>query len=349
MAKTLYSRFTIDEREILFKRLAEGKYQKDIAKELSRDPSTISREIQRSGMSRSSYRPSIAEEDVEIQKLKRRRKYKLVENRDLAGLVESKLKQKWSPEQISGRFKKDFPYSPYMHISHETIYRYIYSIEDKVHKMSLISNMRQSRRRRRPRKNGSKKRTNIKNIVSIHERPQEVEDREEPGHWEGDLVVGKDHRSAVATLVERTTRYTIIVTFNRFPNSIQVAKAFAAVFGMIPSHLRLSVTLDRGSEFAAYLKFTELTCVPVYFADPYCPYQRGTNENINGLIRQYCPKKTDFGDVDDRTMIDINDELNDRPRKTLEFFTPNEMYTWFSENPNKKVTDFFKIAYGVAI
>ena len=209
MAKTLYSRFTIDEREILFKRLAEGKYQKDIAKELSRDPSTISREIQRSGMSRSSYRPSIAEEDVEIQKLKRRRKYKLVENRDLAGLVESKLKQKWSPEQISGRFKKDFPYSPYMHISHETIYRYIYSIEDKEHKASLISNMRQSRRRRRPRKNGSKKRTNIKNIVSIHERPPEVEDREEPGHWEGDLVVGKDHRSAVATLVERTTRYTI--------------------------------------------------------------------------------------------------------------------------------------------
>ncbi len=349
MAQKKYKKLTIEEREILFKRLSEGKQQNFIAKELCRDPSCISREIRRAGMNRRTYRPSVAEKNAKQQSLKRRRKYKLLENNDLASIIEDKLKQRWSPEQISGFFKLRFPHTLYMHVSHETIYRYIYSIEDKEHRESLINCLRQSRKRRRPRKRKGSKRTTIRDLVSIHSRPSEIEFREEPGHWEGDLIIGKDHKSAIGTLVERTTRYTIIVPFQNSHTTKEVTLGFAAALGILPSHMKKSLTYDRGTEMAGHKRFTEITGIPVFFADPYSPYQRGTNENTNGLIRDYLPKGTDFILVPDPTIKYIEKDLNLRPRKTLIFFNPNEIFTWFVNNPGKDIHAYFESQYRLVI
>jgi len=349
MAQNQYNRFSIDEREFLYKSLAEGKKQIDIAKELNRDPSTISREIHRNKMSQSTYRPSLAEKNAKQESAKRTRKYKILEDQELAKIIEEKLALRWSPEQICGVLKKRHPNSPSMHISHETIYRYIYSIEDKDHRHSLVLCLRQSRRRRRPRKKKNGKRTSIRNLVSIHERPKEVESREEPGHWEGDLIIGKDHKSAIGTLVERTTRFTIIVSFQGRHSTKAVCQAFAAALGIFPSHMKKSLTYDRGSEMAGHQWFTEITGVPVFFADPYCSWQRGTNENTNGLIRDYLPKKTDFRVVTDRKLLDIQNALNHRPRKKLEYLNPNEMFQWFLETSGGNIHDFYANIYGVVV
>jgi len=349
MAQNHYTRLSIDEREFLYKSLAEGKWQKDIAEELNRHPSTISREVRRDNMNRSSYRPSHGEKSAERESLKRKRKYRLVEDQNLAKIIEDKIKLKWSPEQISGTLKKVFPSSPYLHVSHETIYRYIYSIEDKRHRESLINGLRRSRKRRRPRKKRSSKRTTIRNLVSIHKRPKEVEGREIPGHWEGDLVIGKDHKSAIGTLVERTTRFTIIVSFQGSHSTKAVCQAFAAVLGIFPSHMKKSLTYDRGTEMAGHQWFTEITGIPVFFADPYCSWQRGTNENTNGLIRDYLPKKTDFRMVTDRRLLDIQNALNHRPRKSLEYFNPSEMFQWFIEKPEGNVHDFYANIYEMVV
>lgn len=349
MAKKEYLRFTINEREILLKGLAEGRTQKWISEELSRSPSTISREIRRGEMFRSSYRPSSGQKDAEYQSTKRRRVYKLLINKELSEFIEEKLKLKWSPEQISGVLRKTYPDQPGMHISHETIYRYIYSIEDKEHRIALVNCLRQSRKRRRPQRKDGSKRTTIRNLVSIHERPDTVKDREEPGHWEGDLVIGKDHKSAIGTLVERTTRFTIIVSFVGTPNAITTAHAFAAALGVLPSHMKRSLTYDRGTEMAAHQRFTELTGVPVFFADPYSPWQRGTNENTNGLIRDYLPKGTDFREVDDEKLIVIESALNSRPRKTLEYHTPKQLFSWLSQRAESTVEGFFIDRYPFVI
>ena len=349
MAKNQYSRLTIDEREILYKGLAEGRYQKDIAKELNCHPSTVSREVRKGGMNRLTYRPNLAEKDAKRESLKRKRKYKLVEDQELAKIIEDKLKLRWSPEQISGVFKVEFPNSPYMHVSHETIYRYIYSIEDKVNREFLVNCLRQSRKRRRPRKKRGGKRTTIRNLISIHKRPEEVENREVPGHWEGDLVIGKDHKSAIGTLVERTTGFTIIVSFQGRHSTKAVCEAFAAALGILPPHMKKSLTYDRGTEMAGHQWFTQITGIPVFFADPYCSWQRGTNENTNGLIRDYLPKKTDFKLITDQKLFEIQNALNHRPRKRLNFCNPNEMFRWFLESPKSNVHDFYATNYGLVM
>lgn len=349
MAQKLYSRLSITEREILYKGLAEGKMQKDIAKELNRHPSSISREIRKDGMSRFSYRPSHGEKSAKRESLKRRRKYKLIEDQELAKIIEDKIRLKWSPELICGVFKKQFPNSPYMHVSHETIYRYIYSIEDKEHRESLVNCLRQSRKRRRPRKKGSSKRTTIRNLVSIHDRPTEAENREIPGHWEGDLIIGKEHKSAIGTLVERSTRFTIIVSFQGNLTTMAVCHAFAAALGIFPSHMIKSLTYDRGTEMSGHQWFTEVTGIPVFFADPYSPWQRGTNENTNGLIRDYLPKRTDFREVPDQELMKIQNALNHRPRKSLDFFTPDEMFQWFCRHEGTTVYDFYSTNYEMIV
>lgn len=346
MAQKEYSRLSINEREILFKRLAERKRQKEIAKELSRHPSTISREIRRAGMNRSSYLPFAADQNSQALSFNRRRKYKILENQELANFVEEMLKAKWSPEQIAGTLKK---VSPVNTVSHESIYRYIYSIENKDHRNALINCLRQSRKRRRPRKQGKSRRTTIRNLVSIHERPIEVETREEPGHWEGDLIIGKDHKSAIGTLVERTTRFVIIVSFEGNHSTSEVVRGFAAALGIFPPHMKKSLTYDRGTEMSGHQWFTKITGIPVFFADPYSPWQRGTNENTNGLIRQYFPKGSDFRDVDDPVYASVVLELNQRPRKTLDFCNPKEMFQWFLKSSGTDVHDFYASSYMRAV
>lgn len=346
MAQKLYTRLSVAEREILFKHLAEGWSQKDIAIELGRNPSTISREITRVGMTKSTYSLNLGEKHASIESKKRKRKFKLVENQELAKFVEDKLKQKWSPEQISGILDSE----PSLRISHETIYRYIYSIGNKEHRDVLVNSLRQSRKRRRPRKRpGSMRRTTIRNLISIHDRPDEVKNREIPGHWEGDLIIGKDQKSAIGTLVERTTRFTIIVSFQGNHASREVCHAFAAALGVLPTHMKKSLTYDRGTEMSGHQRFTEISGIPVFFADPYSPWQRGTNENTNGLVRQYLPKKTDFREVSDDKLLKIQNELNVRPRKGLDYFDPKQIFEWFCKHKETTINDFYVYQYPLAL
>ena len=349
MAKRGYTRFTIEEREILFKRIAEGKSQESIAKELSRDPSTISREIRRNGMCRSTYRLSCAEKHAKQESLKRKKKFKLIENQELASFVEKKLKERWSPEQIAGFLKKEHPNSPKKHISHETIYRHIYFVVNKEDRELLANCLRQSRKRRKPRKRVGGKRTKIRNLVPIHNRPSEVEEREKPGHWEGDLIIGKDHKSAIGTLLERTSGYIITIPFGRDYTTKNVVLGFAAALGILPAHMKKSLTYDRGTEMAGHEIFTMITEIPVFFADPYSPWQRGSNENGNGLIRDYLPKGTDFRLIPDEQILEISRHLNIRPRKRLDFFDPSTLMEWFCQNKGKTKSQFYTYAYPSAL
>lgn len=336
-----YTRFSIYEREIIYKRLAEGVSQKSIAEELDRNPSSISREIRRSGMNQSTYRPSIGEEHANDQAVKRKRKYKLFENKELADFVLEKLLERWSPEQISGAFKRHFPNTPELHVSHETIYRYIYAIEDKALRELHISCLRQGRKRRRVKKTKGKKRSSIKDPVSIHDRPEDVLARKIPGNWEGDRIIGRGRKSFIGTIVERTTGFTIIVIFRKGECSTKaICKGFAAALGVLPAHMKKSLTYDRGTEMAAHKWFKEITGIPVFFADPYSSWQRGTNENTNGLIRDYFPKKTDFRDITEEQLLFVQDALNNRPRKRLKFAAPAEAFYWLMENPGATIDDF---------
>jgi IS30 family transposase len=349
MAKKKYSRLTINEREIILKGLSEGKTQKEIANDLGRHPSTLSREINKIEMNKSSYSPNNGQQEACKQARKRKRKYKINTEKKLANYIEEKLKIKWSPELISAILKKLFPNQPHMHVSHETIYRYIYSTKNKLRRQELINYLKQSRKRRKPRKRAGSKGSRIRNLTPIHERPDTAEDREEPGHWEGDLVIGKDHKSAIGTLVERTTRFTIIVTFEGTPNSLAVVRGFAAALGVLPAHMKKSLTYDRGMEMAAHQYFTEITGIPVFFADAYSPWQRGTNENTNGLIRDYYPKKTDFRGIDHMKITSVASALNLRPRKVLEYYTPNQFFVWLSTNSWATASDFLVRQYALVV
>lgn len=210
-----------------------------------------------------------------------------------------------------------------MRISYETIYRFIYKLKDPHEKEKLISYLRQRKKKRCSRKNKKEKRTSIANITSIRERPKEVEDRQELGHWEGDLVVGKDHKTAIGTLVERTLRYTLIAHLEK-KDCVTTMLNFTKALAPLPSFLKKSLTYDRGKEMAWHEIFTQRTGIKVFFADPHSPWQRGSNENTNGLIRQFFPKKTDFSKYSIEDLHKVQDLLNNRPRMVLDFMTPQE-------------------------
>lgn len=212
-----------------------------------------------------------------------------------------------------------------MRISHESIYQYIYCLPKGELKKELMAGLRRERRLRISRKAAHLRKPGIKDIISISERPEEAKDRIVPGHWEGDLIVGKMHNSAIGTLVERTTRLTLIVPL-KSKDSLEVAKSFALAFKRIPKQFVKTLTYDRGTEMARHKEFTKETKIKVYFADPHSPWQRGTNENTNGLIRQYFPKKTDFSKISPSEIRRAEQELNSRPRKILDFYTPSEKF-----------------------
>jgi IS30 family transposase len=324
-----YKRLTIRDREIIFKGLAQGLQQKEIAKKLGKHPSAISREIRRDGKERESYSPSAAQEHATRQALLRRRKAKLEDGGSLAIAVEKMLQKRWSPEQIAGRQKREHPEDSLQQVSHETIYRYIYGHPNQEHRKLLVSCLRQRRKLRRKRRKSVEKRGCILNLVSIHERPAEVEDRQIPGHWEGDQVVGKHHKSALGTLVERSSRFVMVRRFVGGKGAEKVAAGFTEDFTPIPSELRRSMTYDRGKEMARHEQLTKDTGIPVFFADPHSPWQRGSNENTNGLIRDFLPKGTDFHLVSDAEVARIEGLLNQRPRKSLGFRSPVEALIWF--------------------
>ena len=314
----MYTQLSHYEREQIGILKAQRLSSAAISARLGRDPSTVRRELRRLGP-RIPYSPLRAQTDAR-KKQKIPRTPKKLSHGELWSLVETRLRLKWSPEQIAQYLKATYA-DDTMQVSHETIYTYLYTLPRGELRKELIAQLRQGERGRQRRKRDTDRRGTIPNMLSIHERPAEVADRSVPGHWESDLIIGKDHASAIGTLVERTTRTTILVPL-KTKDAVSVRRAFAETVKRLPKEVFKSITHDRGSEMAQHELFTKDTKVQIYFADPQSPWQRGTNENTNGLIRQYFPKGTDFNLVSKAELKRVQTELNQRPRETLNWQTP---------------------------
>ena len=314
-------RLSFVERERISRGIVAGESGREIARVLGRAPSTVCREI-RAGGGRRSYRAVGAERRA--QRCARRPKVtKLSLCARLVVEVERGLEQGWSPQQISARLRREFPDDPVMRISHETIYLSLYVQSRGELRRQLSGQLRTGRSTRRA-QGRVEKRGRIADMVNISERPAEVADRAVPGHWEGDLIVGAHNRSAVATLVERQTRFVLLAYLGTDRSTDRVIEALKGQISGLPEHLKRSLTWDQGMELAAHKRFTVDTGVQVFFCDPRSPWQRGSNENTNGLLRQYLPKGTDLAVHDQAELDRIAAQLNGRPRQTLEWMNPAE-------------------------
>ena len=312
---------SLAERETISRGLVAGDCPAAIGRELGRPTSTVTRELDRNGGTES-YRAVRAHRRA-LECSVRPKQSKLSRSPRLLAEVERGLGQGWSPQQISARLKRDHPDEPEMRISHETIYQSIYVQGRGELRRELAKCLRSGRAKRRPR-GGRPRAPQIPGMVMISERPAEVEDRAVPGHWEGDLIVGAKGRSFIATLVERQTRFVMLARLGETRTSEQVVEALKARIGQLPEHLKLSLTWDQGKEMAGHQSFSLATEVDVYFCDPHSPWQRGSNENTNGLLRQYLPKGSDLAARSQVELDQIAAELNGRPRQTLEWMTPAE-------------------------
>ncbi|TCO56807.1 IS30 family transposase [Actinocrispum wychmicini] len=300
---------------------------RQIATELGRSPSTISRELRRNAHPDSGdYRPHAAQARADARR-PRPKNSKIATQPELHRAIQDGLDRKWSPEQIVRRLHRDFPDRPELHVVHETIYQALYVQGRGELRRELTRALRTGRAMRRPRRQAQQRTPRMAApMVMISERPAEAADRAVPGHWEGDLIIGKDNRSAIGTLVERATRYVMLVhlPLGRTPDLVR--DALIDTIGRLPLHLRRSLTWDQGSEMHLHHEFTLAADIQVYFCDPHSPWQRGSNENTNGLLRQYFPKSTDLS-VHSRDHLDtVAAELNGRPRKTLGWDTPAERF-----------------------
>src|SRR5262245_49115814 len=316
------SRLSLAEREEISRGLAAGWSLRASAAGLGRAPSTISREVAAHG-GRGSYRAASADQQA-WSRARRRKACKLATHPVLRAIVGEQLTQKWSPQQIAGWLKTTYPDEPEMQVSHETIYRTLFIQSRGALRKELTTHLRTGRVIRRPA--GTRLpdgRGGRPGILNISERPAEADDRAVPGHWEGDLVFGK-RMSPVATLVERATRFVMLVALPNGHKADLVADALAAKITTLPAALTRTLTWDQGHEMAEHLRFTDQTGVEVYFCDPKSPWQRGSNENTNGLLRQYLPRTLDFRTLTQADFDAIADELNGRPRQTLGFKTPSE-------------------------
>ncbi len=311
---------TVSEREEISRGVAAGESARRVAARLGRSPSTVTREIARHG-GRRRYRAAEADKRA-WESVRRPQACKLARNPALSDLVAAKLGEDWSPEQIAGWLKARFPLDQTMRVSHETIYLTLFIQARGALQRELVAHLRRRRSIRRPR---SAKRVNrgqgqIVNAVSIRERPAEANDRAIPGHWEGDLLAGAAN-THIATLVERHSRFVMLVAVDG-KDTRSVTRALSRQVRRLPEQLRSSLTWDRGTEMANHARFTIATDVKVYFCDPQSPWQRGSNENTNGLLRQYLPKGTDLSKLTQPQLDVIAAKLNTRPRETLAFKTP---------------------------
>ena len=324
MAK--YQRLTSIEREEISRGIASGSSLRQVAQIICRSPSTISREIKRCVVDRKYYRAFFAQGRSNKVLHKRHKNRKLENNIPLRKFVFSCLAKNWSPEQIAKRLVILYPDDMSMRVSHETIYSYLYVLPRGELKREIISCLRRKHENRYRYKKDRRDSGAIQDYLSITERPAEVAERIIPRHWEGDLLMGGRHASAIGTLVERTTRMTFLVKLeNKYARNVR--KAFAQEFRQLPKGLRKTLTYDQGHEMAEHKLFTKETDISVYFAHPSSPWERGTNENTNALVRQYFPKGTDFTKVTKQEIKKVQDELNDRPRKTLGWYTPHEKFS----------------------
>ncbi|MBB4957252.1 IS30 family transposase [Micromonospora polyrhachis] len=315
----------MDDRILIADLRREGRSLRSIAAEVGRDPSTISRELRRNAHpGTGDYRPHAAQARAE-QRRPRPKTGKLAANPRLRQAVQDGLDRKWSPEQIVQRLRRDFPDQPGMHVTHETIYQALYVQGRGELRRELTRALRTGRAVRRPRRQpGQRQPRFTAPMVMISDRPAEADDRAVPGHWEGDLIIGKDSASAIGTLVERATRYVLLVHLGRGRTAERVRDALQATVATLPAHLKRSLTWDQGAEMALHHQFSTAADIPVYFCDPHSPWQRGSNENTNGLLRQYFPKGTDLAVHAPEHLAAVAAELNGRPRKTLGWDTPAE-------------------------
>ncbi len=313
-------RLSLAEREEISRGLAAGEPVRAIARSLGRAPSTVCREVAANG-GPGRYRACAADRRA-VRLLRRPKPAKLAGCPRLREIVESKLELRWSPQQIAAWLALAYPHDPELRVSHETIYLSLFVQARGALRKELTRCLRTGRARRRPQgltvNNGQGK---IRGMVNISERPAEASDRAVPGHWEGDIMFGAGY-SAVATLVERASRFVMLVALPGGHGAGSVADALSGAVTTLPDRLRRSLTWDQGKEMAEHARFSVATGVPVYFCDPHSPWQRGSNENTNGLLRQYFPRRTDFTAVTQSHLDEIAAELNDRPRQTLEWKSP---------------------------
>lgn len=322
-----YKRLSPVEREEISLGREQGESMTDIARRLDWAVSTISGECARSP---GKYRAYESAKDAERKAASRKEgKTKMIKYPILKRYVESRLSEYWSPAQIAERLETEYHSNMTMRISPETLYQYVYVFPRGLLKKALIKGLQQERKYRRMRKKAGTKiletHGKITDMLSIEERPAEVLDRIVPGHWEGDLIIGKYKQSAIGTLVERTTRYTIIVPLKE-KDAVSVRKAFAKEIRTLPKELSKTLTYDQRKEMSDHKRFTFSTGMQVYFAHPASPWERGTNKNTNGLLRQYFPKGTDFRIISTRELKRAQRSLNGRPRKVLKYATPQEAF-----------------------
>ena len=325
------------EREQIALGLAAKLSVRQIARELGRAPSTVSREIARNRQSRNRhwrYLASVGQSRAD-QVAHRPKTRKLAADSRLCEVVQAKLEQRWSPRQIARRLVEEFPDEPEMRVSHEAIYQALYVQGRGGLRRELTACLRTGRALRRPQRRPDARQHRIPDKVMISERPAEAHDRAVPGHWEGDLIVGKDGKSAIGTLVERTTRYVLLLHLPGDRSALTVQNAMLEAIATLPRHLWRSLTWDQGIEMANHAAITLASDLPIYFCDPASPWQRGANENTNGLLRQYFPKGTDLSAHTPAHLERVAVELNGRPRETLNWRTPAEKLNELLSNPYK--------------
>lgn len=318
-----YNRLTHVEREEIALGIALGRTSVEIGALLGRSGSTISREIRRHG-GWGAYRPLTAQTGAQQQATHGHRRVRLLAAHPaLLSLVQSRLRLRWSPQQICQWLRREHPDQPTL--CAETVYQYLYALPRGTLKRELLAQLRRPRQQRRPKTRPLDGRGQLPDRVSIHQRPLEVDDRLVPGHWEADLVMGAGNRSAIATLVERTSRLVLLVKLEH-KDAASVAKALTRRLKQLPPSLRKTLTYDQGKEMARHAELTLATGIAVYFCDPHSPWQRGSNENTNGLIRDFFPKGTDFANVSAQKLNWVQQALNERPRQTLDWKTPKQVF-----------------------
>ncbi len=318
-------RLFLEEREEISRGLAAGESIRAIAGTLGRAPSTVCREVNANG-GRKKYRALVADRSA-CRRALRPKRAKLAQCRRLRGIVERKLEATWSPQQISAWLALEYPDCPEMQVSHETIYQSLFVQSRGALRKELHSCLRSGRAMRRAKAytKGNVGQGQLRNMVMISERPAEVKDRAVPGHWEGDLIFGKKMTS-IGTLVERHSRYVILLKLPNGHGAEAVRKAMTKRILTLPAQLRRSITWDQGKEMAEHVQFTVETGVKIYFCDPKSPWQRGSNENTNGLLRQYLPKASDLSQCTQRELDAIARSLNTRPRQTRGWMTPSQAF-----------------------
>jgi transposase, IS30 family len=327
------ARLSFSEREEIALRRAAGDTVRAVALRLGRSPSTISRELRRGTVRRKSgYRASVAQARADAR-ARRPKASKVAASPWLRAQVQDRLSRRHSPEQISRRLRAEFPDQPEMWVSHEAIYQALYVQGRGALRRELVRCLRTGRALRKPRRRTAERRGRIAGMVNISERPAEAEDRAVPGHWEGDLIAGPGHRSAIGTLVERSTGYVLLLHLPHGRGAGEVAHTMIETMSQLPQHLRRSLTWDQGRELTYHLHIAAAADIDIFFCDPHAPWQRGSNENTNGLLRQYFPKGVDLSTFGHEDLAAVSAELNERPRKRLSWRTPAEAVAEVLSNP----------------